>query len=80
MSPGAKTWAVEPGGVCPRYGPSAKGFPNTWIEPTAKTKTITQYISFFFCFITNLPLLRVELVSNVIIPQKEFCFIRNPNA
>jgi len=54
----------------------ANGFANAWMDP-AKTKAITKYISFFFvCFITNLPLLRAELVSNVIIPQKEFCFIR----
>jgi hypothetical protein len=57
------------------YGPLIKGFPSTGIEPTAK-KATSQTIFFFVCFITYLLLLRVELVSNMIIPQKKICFIR----
>jgi hypothetical protein len=53
IRPGAKTLAVEPGGVCPRYGPSAKGFANNGLEHTAK-KATSQTIVFFVCFITNL--------------------------
>jgi len=56
ISPGAKTLAVEPGGVCPRYGPLAKGAANAWMEPIPK-KTTSFIIVFFVCFITYLLLL-----------------------
>jgi hypothetical protein len=75
ISPGAKTLAIGPGVVCPKYGPTANGFANAGIEPTAQ-KATSQTIFFLVCFITNLPLLTIELVSNMIIPQKEFCFAR----
>jgi len=40
-------------GSVPNKVPSAKGFPNTWIEPTAK-KATSQTICFVVCFITYL--------------------------
>jgi len=75
ISPGAKTLAIGPGGICPRYGPLANGFPNTGMELIPK-KATSQTNPFFVSFITNLLFLRAELVSNVIIPQKEICFRR----
>jgi hypothetical protein len=53
INPGAKTLATGPGGLCPKYGPLAKGFANTGIEPTAK-KTTSKTIFFLVCFITYL--------------------------
>jgi hypothetical protein len=58
INPGAKTSAVEPGGVCPRYGPLANGSANAWRHPTQARITI-QYRLFHVGFIDRL-LLAVE--------------------
>jgi hypothetical protein len=53
INPGAKIRGVDPGGVCPMYGPLTKGFANTGMELIPR-KTMSTTIFFFVCFIAYL--------------------------
>jgi hypothetical protein len=56
----------------PEIGSNSKRFCNR----LDRTKATSQTIVFVVSLITNLPLLKVQLLSNMIIPQKEICFVR----